>query len=201
MHAVTGIDALLHQPPHYSLGFILAGGHSSRMGSDKAKLRIGAHSMLDIAKSVLDAAALNQHYVVGGDAADLTEQHPGQGPASAICHIISQVNCHPAQLAFLLFIPVDMPCLSSYSLNTLLECARRNGQAVYYANHYLPLVIPVCPDSSQVAAALIAADPCPSVRKLLAGLDAQPIVFSGDNNELINVNRPEELARLTGGVK
>lgn len=158
--------------------------------------------MLDIAKSVLDAATLNQHYVVGGVAADLTEDYPGQGPASAICQIISYFNCHAAQqLAYLLFIPVDMPRLSPYSLNTLLECARRNEQAVYYAYHYLPLVIPLCLRTQQLADALIAADPCPSVRKLLAGLDAQPIVFGGDNNELINVNRPEELASLTAGVK
>lgn len=201
MKAVDSIDMLIQQPPYYSLGFILAGGSSRRMGSDKAQLKIGQQTMLDIACNVLDAAAVNQHLVVGGTAADLSEQQLGQGPAGAICDVLARFNSASETLRLVLFMAVDMPCLSAYSINTLLECARRNQQTAYYTDHYLPLVIPVTRQTQQVARALISRDPSPSVRKLLAGLNAQPVVFSGDPGELVNINRPEQLAELSSGTE
>ncbi|MDG6096671.1 hypothetical protein EXU34_04360 [Alteromonas sp. ZYF713] len=196
----AAIDKLIQQPPHHSLGFILAGGSSRRMGSDKAQLKVGQHTMLDIAADVLHAAAVNQHFVIGGAAADLVEQQSGQGPASAICDVLARFSAAEDSQRLALFMPVDMPRLSVFSINTLLDCARRNQQTVYYSAHYLPLVIPVNTHSQESARRLIAADSSPSVRKLLASLHAQPVAFSGKAGELVNINRPEELAELRSGV-
>lgn len=193
----AAIDKLIQQPPHHSLGFILAGGSSRRMGSDKAQLKVGQQTMLDIAAGVLRAAAVNQHFVVGGAAADLVEQQTGQGPASAICDVLARFSGPESGQRLALFMPVDMPCLSVFSINTLLECARRNQQSVYYSAHYLPLVIPINSQTQASAQRLIATDSSPSVRKLLASLNAQPVAFSGKVGELVNINRPEELAKLS----
>lgn len=196
----AAIDKLIQQPPYHSLGFILAGGSSRRMGSDKAQLKVGQHTMLDIAADVLRAAAVNQHFVVGGALADLVEQQSGQGPASAICDVLARISAAEDSQRLALFMPVDMPRLSVFSINTLLECARRSQQTVYYSAHYLPLVIPITPQNQASARRLIAVDSSPSVRKLLASLHAQPVAFSGKLGELVNINRPEELAELRAGV-
>ena len=192
----AAIDQLIQQPPYHSLGFILAGGSSRRMGSDKAQLKVGQQTMLDIASAVLRTAAVNKHFVVGGALADLVEQQSGQGPASAICDVLARFSAAAESKRLALFMPVDMPRLSVDSINTLLECARLNQQTVYYSAHYLPLVIPVTANTQESARTLIAADSSPSVRKLLASLNAQPIAFNGKADELVNINRPEELAKL-----
>lgn len=197
MKAIASIDSLLQQPPHYSLGFILAGGSSRRMGSDKALLKLGPQTMLDIAHTVMNAAAVNQHFVVGGTAADLIENKKGQGPASAICDVLSRFSGTCSSLRLLLFMPVDMPRISACSINKLLECARRTGQAAYYTEHYLPLVIPVTAHTQHSALELLASDASPSVRKLLNKLAAQPMTFTGHSRELANINKPEELAELS----
>ena len=196
----AAIDQLIQQPPYHSLGFILAGGSSRRMGSDKAQLKVGQQTMLDIAAGVLNAAAVNQHFVIGGALADLVEQQSGRGPASAICDVLARFSATEDSQGLALFMPVDMPRLSVFSIDTLLECARRNQQTVYYSAHYLPLVIPVNTQAQESARKLIAADSSPSVRKLLASLNAQPVAFSGKVGELVNINRPEELAELRSGV-
>ena len=193
----AAIDKLIQQPPHHSLGFILAGGSSRRMGSDKAQLKVGQQTMLDIAADVLRAATVNQHFVVGGALADLVEQQSGQGPASAICDVLARFSAAEGSQRLALFMPVDMPRLSVFSINTLLEYARRSQQTAYYSAHYLPLVIPVNMQSQASAQKLIAADSSPSVRKLLACLNAQPVAFNGKAGELVNINRPEELAGLS----
>ena len=193
----AAIDKLIQQPPYHSLGFILAGGSSRRMGSDKAQLKVGQQTMLDIAADVLRAATVNQHFVVGGALADLVEQQSGQGPASAICDVLARFSAAEGSQRLALFMPVDMPRLSVFSINTLLEYARRSQQTAYYSAHYLPLVIPVNMQSQASAQKLIAADSSPSVRKLLACLNAQPVAFNGKAGELVNINRPEELAGLS----
>ena len=193
----AAIDKLIQQPPHHSLGFILAGGSSRRMGSDKAQLKVGQQTMLDIAADVLRAAAVNQHFVVGGALADLVEQQSGRGPASAICDVLARFSAAEGRQSLALFMPVDMPRLSVFSINTLLECARRSQQTAYYSAHYLPLVIPITSQNQASARRLIAADSSPSVRKLLASLNARPVTFSGKPGELVNINRPEELAGLS----
>ncbi|GGF70513.1 molybdenum cofactor guanylyltransferase [Alteromonas lipolytica] len=197
MKAELSIDRIVEQAPHYAIGFILAGGRSSRMGTDKARVKVGEKSMLSIAQSVLGSAALNQHFVVGGDAADLTESYPGQGPASAIAHILQQFTASAAVKGVALFLPVDMPNLSVSALNHLLKLSHELLRPVYYNDCYLPLVLPVSADVIAITKALVADDPCLSVRKLLQGTQAISEPFTGNPQEMVNINRPEDLTRLT----
>lgn len=94
-------------------GFVLAGGRSTRMGTDKAQLDWHGRSllehMLELVRTVADPAL-----VVGRD--PLPDLDPGHGPLSGIAtglrHTSSDAN---------LFLAVDLPFLSPAFLHFLRD--------------------------------------------------------------------------------
>ncbi len=197
MCAVSGIQDIIEHPPEDCLGVILAGGRSSRMGKDKATVRIGQRTMLDITRSLLDAAPLIGHIVAGGDYADWTEEFRGHGPARAICEMVINWSQFSNAPGYLLFIPVDMPLIKPATLQQLIALAKTHQQAVYFDNHFLPLVIPVSRGIATKLNALIERQPSPSVRRLLNTVDACPATFTGAAAELSNINTTAELATVS----
>ncbi|NVK57234.1 MAG: NTP transferase domain-containing protein [Alteromonadaceae bacterium] len=198
MCAVSGIQDLIEQPPHHCLGVILAGGRSSRMGKDKATVQIGQRTMLDITRSLLDAVPLNGHIVVGGDFADWTEQYRGNGPGRAICEVIANIAIPASSAtAYVVFVPVDMPLLTPERLQQLIQLAKITRRAVYFNEHFLPLVVPVTPVICDSLGKLTQHYASPSVRRLLSIINAFAVTFTGAKQELSNINSPADLALLT----
>ncbi len=108
------------------MGFVLAGGSSSRMGKAKAFLEIGGKSLLERAISCLSPSAA-QIAVIGLEAhqfptaschPDLT---PGRGPLSGIRTGLTLSNADPV-----LFCPCDCPLLPESTFPLLL---RQLGEA------------------------------------------------------------------------
>ncbi len=102
--------------------FILAGGKSSRMGRDKAKLEIGGVPLLTRAAQMLSPLAANV-MVVGEErrAAEfglpvLTDYWPGAGPLGAIATALMSASC---PWAFVL--ACDMPFVTSEWIEWLFE--------------------------------------------------------------------------------
>ena len=103
--------------------FVLAGGRSSRMGSDKALLQIGGMSLLQIAlakarevsPSTIIVGSHDRYAQYGEVIEDII---PGCGPLggihAALSSTISELN---------LILSVDMPLMSSDFLRWLLEFA------------------------------------------------------------------------------
>jgi molybdenum cofactor guanylyltransferase len=109
-------------------GFVLAGGRSSRMGQDKALLRLGGRSMLEIALDKLLAVPLASPPRLAGtrmDAAAIADLHPGCGPLGGIEAALTASN-HPLNV----FLPVDMPLLPAKFLVWMLYRAQVTGAAV-----------------------------------------------------------------------
>jgi len=109
-------------------GFVLAGGRSSRMGQDKALLRLGGRSMLEIALDKLRALPLPAPPRVAGgrsDAGPIADLHPGFGPLSGIEAALT-ASIRPLNV----FLPLDMLLLPAKFLVWMLRRAQITGAMV-----------------------------------------------------------------------
>ena len=104
-------------------GFVLAGGRSTRMGTDKALLHYAGLPLIEHAINLLKAAGVVPHIVgarpdLSAFAPVIEDLHPGCGPLggieSALAASSSDAN---------LLLPVDLPLLPPVFLRYLLERA------------------------------------------------------------------------------
>jgi molybdenum cofactor guanylyltransferase len=130
-------------------GFLIAGGKSSRMGTNKAFVEFGGQTLLIRALSALTAACGNATIV--GDAAtfadvgpNLEDAMPGCGPLggihAALSHSKAQLN---------LMLAVDMPFVSAELLEFLMEVAGGSDAVVTVPRtgaRYQPLCAVYRPD-------------------------------------------------------
>lgn len=117
-----------------ALGFVLAGGQSSRMGMDKALLEFRGRPMIAHAAGILETAGLKVH-IAGArvEAAPLLktyapvipDRQPGLGPLAGICEAFRSTG---AELG--VFLPVDTPLLPASLVLYLLQRAQITGCAV-----------------------------------------------------------------------
>jgi molybdenum cofactor guanylyltransferase len=111
-------------------GFVLAGGRSSRMGSDKALLAWAGETLL---KRTLALArqACGRVFVCGpgeryGNFGDVIEDtQPGLGPLSGI-----QAALHATETDLNLILSVDLPLMTSEFLVWLVQQARAGEQRI-----------------------------------------------------------------------
>lgn len=172
-------------PPTEPLqAWILAGGRSTRFGSDKASFVVGGETLLDRTARVCRAAGLAVTVVARaqrpGGLATLVEpdgpRHPLHGVATALDAAAAGGQAHA------LFVPCDLPSLEAENLRLLLNAHKDSGAAVHAAAVRLLCVCPV--EAASLAHRLAAAGG--SVRSLLDSLGSRSI----DLGDLENLNRP-----------
>ncbi len=107
-----------HLPVH---GFVLAGGGSTRMGEDKALLRLGGRPMVEIAVETL--RSLCENVSIAGNRPDLSglaavvlETRKGWGPAAGI-----EAGLRAAKSGWVMFVPVDVPLVPGSLLRAWVE--------------------------------------------------------------------------------
>jgi molybdopterin-guanine dinucleotide biosynthesis protein A len=110
--------------------FILAGGKSSRMGTDKIFLKLGGRTLLDrtlaIAKSVTDDVRIvGDQTKLAGLENVIEDLYPNCGPLGGIHAALTN---SAAELNLML--AVDLPFLETRFLEYLLSAARRSKAAV-----------------------------------------------------------------------
>lgn len=117
-----------------AVGFVLAGGRSSRMGADKALAELGGRPMVLHALEVLREAGLPA--AIAGARSDLAGIAPvvedaafGLGPLGGVCAGLAATD---AELA--VFLPVDMPLLPASLVAYLVRHAQITGAAVTVAS-------------------------------------------------------------------
>ena len=124
----------IHRSYEDAVGFVLAGGQSSRMGRDKAQIEFAgrplvAHALAIFAQAGLSAmiagAAPSSRASLEAFAPVIEDASPGLGPLAGICAALTATSAHHA-----VFLPVDMPLLPSSLLVYLLRHARINASAV-----------------------------------------------------------------------
>jgi molybdenum cofactor guanylyltransferase len=113
-------------------GFVLAGGQSSRMGADKALVKVGGETLVERAVSMLRAAGLGAS--IAGKRSDLGSLTPviedaGDGPLCGICAALASL-VGVSGTRFAVFVPVDAPFLPSSLITVLLGRLRLSDAAV-----------------------------------------------------------------------
>ncbi len=123
--------ALMSQNSQFSrMAFVLAGGRSSRMGADKAFLKVGKRTLLECAISVLrcvssDVAIVGDPGKFSAYGTVVEDIYRGAGPLAGIDAALQHSR---ADLNLLL--AVDLPFVSASLLSFLLACAEKSGAVV-----------------------------------------------------------------------
>jgi molybdenum cofactor guanylyltransferase len=107
-----------------AVGFVLAGGQSTRMGQDKALVQFAGRPLVAHAVGILQSAGLSA--TIAGARSPLThfssvleDAEPDHGPLQGICTALESIS---SQLA--VFLPVDLPLLPPTLLTFMLAHAR-----------------------------------------------------------------------------
>lgn len=110
--------------------FVLAGGQSLRMGSDKALLALVGQPLIEHALSILRNAGLSP--VIAGARSDLSrfarvilDPNPDLGPLSGIC-----ASLESSSAPYAIFMPVDLPLLPPSVISYLIHHAQITLAAV-----------------------------------------------------------------------
>lgn len=124
-----------------SIGIILAGGRSSRMGRDKANLRWGDRSLLQHQLELLSIVPSVHEIYVSGEREDfkaVPDLVPNQGPIEGVRSVLRRILEKKVKPDGLFVIPVDMPLLSRKCLEILLEGSAR-ADAIKFESAELPV--------------------------------------------------------------
>mgnify|MGYP000398001223 CR=1 FL=1 len=146
------MNSLAKSPHHKNcLGVLLAGGLSSRMGSDKAflernlstsiktsSIKTNYHeNMLSFSTAQLKKSGVD-NVVISGKKHGIADQFENLGPMGGIYTIIKKY-----QPKALLILPVDLPLINSDTLKQLKRVGELSQQACFYHDNYLPLYLPI----------------------------------------------------------
>lgn len=184
-----------------SIGVILAGGLSSRMGKDKAALCIDGESLLLRARRTLLAAGCDRVWLSGRPRVDwsdtsIPDRLPAAGPVGGIMSVLQGAVADGMAAKNMLFIPVDAPLLSPELLASLLQAAQGNGDGARTPASPLPVVLKtteaVLQRCEQVFADLESGRSC-SVKRFIEPLHLIEIDHTDAiASQLINVNTPAQ---------
>ena len=187
-------------------GFVLAGGKSSRMGTDKYALETGGETLLDRAVGVLRPVCgsvkivLNQTQVIETGIETVRDVYPERGAAGGLHAALK--NC---ATKFAVVLAVDLPRVSTAALENLTRFALASNKyiafvpreadgrrqplcAVYRARYCLPALEKILSENDS-----------PAVRDFLDQIAPKYIEasrLSTDERFLLNVNYPEDLREL-----
>lgn len=124
-------------------GIVLAGGQSSRMGTDKAMLSVNGQTLVERAIQTLRASNTHAVLISGSRHGGIVDQYTNIGPVGGIVSVLKTLKLCEGDT--LIFTPVDTPLITSALLNKLLEYAQEQGQSCYFDDQFLPVCIVVTP--------------------------------------------------------
>ncbi len=130
MNHAEGLTNVYHQPVGDIAAFILAGGKSTRMGTDKAFLEMGGRTLLSRALEL--AGTVAPDVAIVGDGSKffplgrvVEDVYPQQGPLGGIHAALAS-----SKSALNLMLAVDMPYVERNFLQYLLSEASRTSAVV-----------------------------------------------------------------------
>ena len=146
---------------HNVTGLVLAGGRSSRMGTNKALLEINGETLLQRSMRLLEQAGCSQVLISGNyDGYRCVIDTAPLGPLSGIA-----AGLEACQTERLLILPVDMPYMTS-ALVQLLMHFRFEGSGVSYADAQFPLLLINNESNREILTELLSSDTPPNQRSI-----------------------------------
>ncbi|TRX53816.1 molybdenum cofactor guanylyltransferase [Thalassomonas sp. M1454] len=174
------------------IGVVLAGGLSSRMGTDKAKLQLGEQSMLSFSQDLLRRAGVDKVICSGENVGGIKDLYQQGGPLAGIYSVIKSERPQA-----ILAIPVDMPFLTSKQLTELKLKGELSQRATYFNDSSLPVYLPVNALVSQYleqefsSSKFLTTGKGPSFKQVFKRCNALSLPLK-DQQQLINTNTPEQ---------
>ena len=117
-----------------ALGYVLAGGASSRFGRDKALVNLGGKTVLERTLELLNASGVGEAIVVGPEAKYerfgarcIKDRWPGEGPLGGIITALHNAGIDKYGYRWSLILSCDMPFLTVEWLRFMVERARQSG--------------------------------------------------------------------------
>lgn len=212
-HITKGLNSVHSQ----TLGVVLAGGLSSRMGSNKAELirehgpsKFSStqehshvqHSMLEFSQQLLkncyvdDVVISSQHAQVAKSEFtqnQIPDDFAQLGPLAGIFSVFKA-----RQPKALLILPVDLPLMNAKTLRQLKLAGELSGKATFFNGHFLPLYLP---NNAHTELFLVqqfstknhslASGKGPSIKSFLHSIPHQEIPCK-NNQALFNCNTPAQ---------
>lgn len=175
---------------------ILAGGRSSRMGTDKASLSYRGVTLLEHMRDLAGQSGAALALVSGGPHGDVPDGVPLAGPVAGLCALADHVPAGQSPERWLV-IPVDMPCLQPLLLQRL---AMAGSKAISYARRPLPLALTLDRSTRGVLARMrdkLIAGESVAIQRVLELLEADTLAPNEDEEaQLVNANTPAEWKQL-----
>ncbi len=173
---------------------VLAGGHSSRMGTDKALLRVQGNTLLSRAINLAYDAGAQEVLVSRNQAGFIQDVHKDHGPLSGLHATLPICN-----FSYVLVLAVDMPILSSLSLKKLMQYkpfttskdVNKDIVGQHFEGHPLPAFLKVSDHLKQELSNRLTQESAPkSLNSLWRYLNF--IAIPSENpKELLNTNDPQ----------
>ncbi len=184
-------------------GLVLAGGKSTRMGSDKALLQWHGkeqrYYMVDMLNSVCDdvyiSCRVEQQKDIDNNYKTIADAYDGLGPYGAI---LSALTTNPN--AAWLVVACDLPLLDNDTINQLISERDIKKMATTfespYDGHPEPLITIWEPKSMPVLESYIPEGfRCPR-KALMRNMDNVKIIKANNPDALINTNTPEDAEKV-----
>ncbi len=171
-----------------TIGVVLAGGRSSRMGRDKALLEIDAKSMIERSVDVLKETTVKKVVVSRNDWASshMADIIPNKGPLSGI---------HSIAIRFpnnnLVVLPVDLPLIDSHTIQQLMNCGEEALKNVRFKGDNLPLFICNTPAFRKTIDYILKCTQCFSVGHLCSHFPLIELI-NNTNSSMFNTNTPAQ---------
>ena len=178
---------------------VLAGGRSTRMGRDKAALRLNGRSLAEHQTEKLKALGLTDLMLSGwpeaiAGARFVPDVIPALGPLSGI-HACLCASAHDA----VLFLSVDVPLVPAEDLQSLLD-AHRGGITLLSVDGVPQPRIGVYDRGLRAEAEAILRSENTAVRRLFEQHPPRLVPYEGDPALLRNCNTPADYEWLLGMV-
>jgi molybdopterin-guanine dinucleotide biosynthesis protein A len=113
-----------------AIGYVLAGGASSRFGQDKALAELGGKAVLERMLELLKGSGVREEVVVGSEAKYgrfgarcLDDEWPGEGPLGGIITALHNAGVNKYGYRWCLILSCDMPFMTSDWLRFLAQRA------------------------------------------------------------------------------